>query len=410
MLELKKIIGRKQIICIAAGVVLYAAAVWMNQPDTGAGGDFTVKRNSYGQGERCLELLVKGLEKEEIPVKVQVGERQYTNGEAQKVFREIISQMGDLIRGGNPSLEEVRTDLKLITWLDQYGIRLEWESEENEIIDTFGTVINETIPEYGRTVYLHVRLTDGIHEGYYQIRTKVYPPVLTKEEAAVREFQEELVRQDQNQRTKEAFLLPGKYRGKPLQYREKEESDYKILLVLGVFLAVLCYAKDQSDEKKRSQKRARQMLLDYSEIVSKLVVFLGAGMTAALAWEKIVKDYENGRKQKRQSERFAYEEMQKTYYQLKSGTPEGQAYLDFGRRCQLQQYMKLSSLLDQNRKTGTKNLRNLLQMEVSEAFEQRKHLAKRMGEEASTKLLVPLFLMLGIVMMMIVVPAFLSFY
>ena len=40
------------------------------------------------------------------------------------------------------------------------------------------------------------------------------------------------------------------------------------------------------------------------------------------------------------------------------------------------------------------------------AFEQRKNLARRLGEEASTKLLLPLFMMLLIVMVMITVPAF----
>lgn len=40
------------------------------------------------------------------------------------------------------------------------------------------------------------------------------------------------------------------------------------------------------------------------------------------------------------------------------------------------------------------------------AFRQRKDLALRKGEEASTKLLIPMFLMLGIVMIMVVAPAF----
>ena len=43
------------------------------------------------------------------------------------------------------------------------------------------------------------------------------------------------------------------------------------------------------------------------------------------------------------------------------------------------------------------------------AFEQRKNQARRLGEEASTKLLLPLFMMLLIVMVMITVPAFLAF-
>ena len=100
--------------------------------------------------------------------------------------------------------------------------------------------------------------------------------------------------------------------------------------------------------------------------------------------------------------------MRYTYYQLKNGVSESRAYQDFGRRCRLQPYLKLSSLLEQNRRTGTKDLRGILQMELADAFELRKNLARRMGEEAGTKLLLPLFLMLGIVMIMIMVPAMMT--
>ena len=46
---------------------------------------------------------------------------------------------------------------------------------------------------------------------------------------------------------------------------------------------------------------------------------------------------------------------------------------------------------------------------MENAFEQRKNLARRQGEQASTKLLLPLLLMLMIVMVMVSVPAFLAF-
>ena len=81
---------------------------------------------------------------------------------------------------------------------------------------------------------------------------------------------------------------------------------------------------------------------------------------------------------------------------------------EFGRRCKLQPYLKLSSVLEQNRKAGTKNLRAILRTEMEDAFEMRKNLARRMGEEAGTKLLAPLFLMLGIVMVMIMAPAMMT--
>ena len=75
----------------------------------------------------------------------------------------------------------------------------------------------------------------------------------------------------------------------------------------------------------------------------------------------------------------------------------------------LQSYMKLGGLLEQNRKNGSKNLRNLLRTEMTDAFEQRKHQARRLGEEAGTKLLLPLFILLSVVMVMIAVPALMEF-
>ena len=41
-------------------------------------------------------------------------------------------------------------------------------------------------------------------------------------------------------------------------------------------------------------------------------------------------------------------------------------------------------------------------------FEERKARAKRLGEEAGTKLLVPMFFMLAVVLVIVIVPAFMS--
>ena len=71
--------------------------------------------------------------------------------------------------------------------------------------------------------------------------------------------------------------------------------------------------------------------------------------------------------------------------------------------------MRLSMLLSQNLRKGNAGLTQLLEKEAEEAFEERKRNARKYGEEAATKLLLPMFLMLMIVMVVIMVPAFLSF-
>ena len=98
-----------------------------------------------------------------------------------------------------------------------------------------------------------------------------------------------------------------------------------------------------------------------------------------------------------------------TSEQMRQGVAEGRAYEEFGRRCGVLSYIRLCSLLEQNRRNGSKNLKELLRLEMAQAFEMRKHQARRLGEEAGTKLLLPLFLLLGMVMVMVAVPAMLEF-
>ena len=103
-----------------------------------------------------------------------------------------------------------------------------------------------------------------------------------------------------------------------------------------------------------------------------------------------------------------YEEMQVSVNQMETGMPETRVYMEFGRRCQLTCYVKFSSFLESSVSTGGKQLRTLLENEVETAWKQQTDMVRRKGEELSSKLLLPMFGMLCVVMIMVVAPAFLS--
>ncbi|MDE7233218.1 MAG: secretion protein F, partial [Lachnospiraceae bacterium] len=65
--------------------------------------------------------------------------------------------------------------------------------------------------------------------------------------------------------------------------------------------------------------------------------------------------------------------------------------------------------LSQNIRKGSNDLLRLLGQEADTAFAERKNLAKKLGEEAGTKLLIPMMMMLCIVMVIIMIPAYFSF-
>lgn len=147
------------------------------------------------------------------------------------------------------------------------------------------------------------------------------------------------------------------------------------------------------------------MLSDYPEIVSKLSLLLGAGMSITYAWEKIAYGYQKQRELQGKRERWAYEEMLAALHEIQEGVGELKAFENFGERCQLAPYRKLSSLIVQNIRKGAKGMQRLLDEEEREAFEERKARARKAGEEAGTKLLLPMGMMLAVVLAVLVVPA-----
>lgn len=395
--------------CVAVSLILYGVLSCLPASDSFVTSDGVIQREGYGGEERQYQIYVNGILEEPVPLTIEVGAKRYTEAEADQAFLEIMDSMTDRIRGDNPDLTEVRTALTLPTWLDEYGIRLRWSSSNPEILDSFGRVTDRAADDPdGRWVSLGIQMTADIFRHEYEIPVRILPPLQDQQQALLDGLQKEIRRRDAAQQTADSLALPKEYEGKELQYQGEEKAGYEMLVLLGVIMAVLCHLKGEADVKEQEKRRERELLLDYPELLSKLMVFTGAGMTVRGAWERMVTDYENGVRDGKQKRRAAYEEMGQTWHQLQSGMPEGAAYRDFGKRCRLQPYLKLSSLLEQNRKTGTRNLREILRMEMADAFEQRKTLARRLGEEAGTKLLLPLFMMLGIVMVMVMVPAMMT--
>ena len=93
---------------------------------------------------------------------------------------------------------------------------------------------------------------------------------------------------------------------------------------------------------------------------------------------------------------------------MNSGVGERRSYERFMQRCQVKVYQQLGMMLQQNLQKGNQGMTEILRREAMQAFEERKALAKIQGEEAGTKLLLPMFLMLAIVLVMVIIPAFLS--
>lgn len=387
------------------GVIICLAAWWSaygSQVLTEGG---YIRRNTYGEGNIPVELAAQIEGEEEEIFRYIVKERKYTKDEAEVLCREAVESLPEVIRGQNTSLEDVRYDLDLLTRIEGYPFELSWESSSYAIVNTDGTVDNTELQE-SMIVMLTARMQYEQWSWEHQMYVQVNPVVYTYREMLRNRIEQLLHMQGESTGSEEVMVLPDSIESRPIVWREiiEDSSGYLLLLIM---LAVGCLYWGRSRELDRQlDRRKRELLLDYPEIVNKLILYMGAGMTIRNAFIKMEEDYKKSRNERR---RYVYEEILITCNELQSGKSESEAYDHFGKRCQIPVYMKLSTLLSQNIRKGSNDLMYMLRQEADSAFTERKNLAKKLGEEAGTKLLLPMMMMLCIVMVIIMIPAYFSF-
>ena len=183
----------------------------------------------------------------------------------------------------------------------------------------------------------------------------------------------------------------------------------RIFLAGSLPLGALWWLKQEDGLKKKRAARESELQMEYAALLSKLTLFMEAGLPLRRIWERMALDYSRKRKTEDAPQRLVYDEILRTYYRMEGGLSEAAAYEEFGRRCRLSSYIMLGSLLSQSVRAGSSDLIRNLEEEKRTAFHQRLMLAKKQGEEASGKLLLPLGLMLMVVLAIVMIPAFLTF-
>lgn len=385
---------------------LLCVAVWVGAHNSARLIDGSLLfRKAYGEGDVEVNLLaeIPGIQEEIFAYLVE--ERRLTEEELEKSFAEAKELLPKAILGDNDCLEDVRKDLRLVTELEGYPFRITWESGAYSLVNSDGKIHNEELAQ-GEIVTLTARFRYEDWVGEEEFFVQVNPVVYTPQEAIRAEIEELLREREKSTESAEAMTLPEQIGTEPLVWREiiEDSSGYFLLLVL--FAAGVIYWGRARELDQRLEARKRELLLDYPEIVNKLALYMGAGMTIRNAFMKMGEDYKKQREVRKQ---YVYEEILITCYELQGGKSETEAYDHFGKRCQVQAYIKLSALLSQNIRKGSNDLLRMLRQEAENAFVQRKNLAKKLGEEAGTKLLLPMMMMLCVVMVIIMIPAYFSF-
>lgn len=199
--------------------------------------------------------------------------------------------------------------------------------------------------------------------------------------------------------------------GARVTFYEKTEDNRFLWMIL--FLLFPMAALIRQDVKLKNQVKIRRQKIEasYPSFIGELVILIGSGMSLSSAWQKIGSDYgkmimETG--VSNEAEDPLLEEVERTSRQLQEGTPMKEVLSDFASRMRSRQVRRLTSLLQQNLKRGDEFLLVRLRELSDEEWENRKRQVKEKSEQADTKLLIPLGMMLVVVLILVTAPALMS--
>lgn len=167
-----------------------------------------------------------------------------------------------------------------------------------------------------------------------------------------------------------------------------------LALAVGASLGIVYYY--ETTVMDEIHRREDSISCDFPEVLSKLALLVNAGMIMSEAWEKVAGTGEG----------VIYQEMQAAVLEMRNGTSETEAILHFSARCDVDMVSKFASTLVQNLTKGNSELVMFLRQFSNESWMEKKQNARRKGEEASSKLMLPIAVMFLGLMIMICVPIF----
>ena len=336
--------------------------------------------------------------KETKDISIEVAGKRRTKKETYRAIDKGKKLLVKKMLANNKSVNKVNSHVDFVNSIGKEDIKVSWGIENSDLIGYDGE-IGKNVPRKGSLVKLTAIMElDKITENY-QFYIKVFPE---KKNSNLQGYLQKHV--DEKSITEREVSLPKKIGGKAYRYFVKNTNYAIWIFPLALVIAIVLFVIKDKDLDKEVEERQKQMLRDYPNIVSKLLIYFGAGLSIKSALERIVYEY---KKQKNEIH-YAYEEMEIAITKMKSGVSEATAIAEYGDRCGIHCYIKFANIIEQNLKRGSKDMVYALKSEVNSAVNTRKNSILKEGSEISTKLLGPMVIMLIISIVIIMVPAFLS--
>ncbi len=386
------------IVLLLNGVLIFQAIL----PDQKEAEIYGVERQrpDYGEGDinEKVTVILNGEEKAQSTITIHIPEKEISKKEARHRVQEGMRYIREYLEK-----VKVKGNISLPTGWNE--VTFYYESLSPDLLSNNGSWIGE-VQEKPQNIDLKVtaalagqNLTETI-----QLKTVTVSELSAEERLLILA----------NKVKEGAFLTENKLvlpneteMGEEIKWIEKEEPREVVWILLGVILLVFAFWRQDFEYKQLLKKREQYMRQAYPEFINELVILVGAGLSLAAAWRRIGQDYQNKKEQVGEINPL-YEEICRESKELDAGVSMREVVEEFSSRIRLKEARRFAVLLVQNMRRGDAFLVSRLRELNQEAWDMRKKMVREKAEEADTKLLLPLMLMLTVILIIVLSPAMIT--
>ena len=174
------------------------------------------------------------------------------------------------------------------------------------------------------------------------------------------------------------------------------EEDSLAIFLLGIVIASLVFYYFGTRAKKKIEKMNLQYMSSFPSAVSTIALLVNSGMTLREAWSEVAFSDDS----------TLSKQMQRVTEDINSGIGEADALYAFSLRCATPEIKKFTSFIIQGLDKGNKDLAFSLKDQSKELWEVKKQKTLQQGDNAASKLLIPIALIFLGILIIIMGPIF----
>lgn len=379
------------------GFILVASVSEFKQKNDAGIEENIVSREGYGKHDSVVEIQLesKNGDKEKYNLKVsslKLNKEQFDE-KAKVVFNWLSVEM----LGNNRDFKHVSENLNLVNQDKDKMFDIYWKSYDSSCISSTG-MLRDCADGTGVRLQARIEYYDFYAVQDYEVTIDTsYAQKNEQFETAI----DTIKSIEETTRNNKSIALPAEIEGISIALKKDKKSESYIFVILGFIMALVFVYKKINDLNSKKKMRDNVLIKSYSKIVNHLWLYIETGMTVRNALYIFA-----GNKQEKD---ILQKEITYTLKLIEAGMDEASAYEELGKRLEISEYNRLFMHISQNLKMGTKDIRRILEDELVQAVSINKEYVKKKGEEASTKLIFPMIIMLSVVMIIVMLPAMIGY-